>query len=232
MSSLFKWLFILFLFANAFLYAYGRFGIPVVGEPLKSHQALNGDKLKLLSPEEVTAAAQTPPPAETPAAPAEEKPKASLCLNWGMFDDTGLANARKELEKLAVPANHINVRSQEEGTGRFWVYIPPLHSKAEADKKLSEVRAMGVEDGYVMQNDPSVKFAISLGVFSTEEAAKNYLATLREKGVRSAITGERKHTTGESMIRISQGDDSLLEKLVRAKQRFSGTTVKAVDCAK
>jgi cell division septation protein DedD len=217
MNAFFKWLFLLFLCANIFLYAYGRFGMPVIGEPLKAHTALNADKLKLLSPQEVL------------QAPAEQA-KASLCLDWGSFDAAGLARARKELDNLAVPAEHVRVRALEESTGRFWVYIPPLRSRADADKKLGEIRALGVEDGYIMQNDARMKFAISLGVFSTVDAARKYLATLREKGVRSAVVGERKHTTGESLLHITQGDDALLERLVRVRQRFPATTVKAVAC--
>jgi cell division septation protein DedD len=217
MNTFFKWLFLLLLFANVLLYAYGRFGMPAIGEPLKAHTALNADKLKLLSPQES---------AQAPA----EKAKASICLDWGAFDDAGLARARKELDSLGVPPEHVGVRPLEEGTGRFWVYIPPLRSRADADKKLGEIRALDVEDGYIMQNDARMKFAISLGVFSTADAARKYLATLREKGVRSAVVGERKHATGESLLHITQGSDDLLEQLVRAKQRFPATTVKAVAC--
>lgn len=67
----------------------------------------------------------------------------------------------------------------------WWVYIPPLPGKPEADKKAAELRTLGITDYFAIQDGPN-RFAISLGVFSSEKGAQERLAELKAKGVRSA----------------------------------------------
>ena len=71
-----------------------------------------------------------------------------------------------------------------EGNG-WWVFIPPLAGKAEAEKKAGELRALEVTDYFILQDGPS-RHAISLGVFSSEKGAQDRLTELKAKGVRSA----------------------------------------------
>ncbi|MGD9787407.1 MAG: SPOR domain-containing protein [Sulfuricellaceae bacterium] len=221
MTTTLRWLFILLLLANGLFFAYGRFALPPSGEPLSFHPSLNSDKLKPLGD------LPAPVPALSTAAPAT-----GLCLEWGALGDDKLPAARQALDNLRLPPNSMTLRRLEENTGNYWVYIPPLRSAEDAQKKLGEVRALGVEEGYILQGNASWKNAISLGVFSTEEGAKRQLATLQAKGVRSAVVGARKHDTGQTVIRIRQVDDKTMAEVVRLKLRFPNTTVKAVDCAK
>lgn len=215
-----KWLALLLLFANAFFYAYNHFAVTPTGEPLQAHTPFNGDRLKLLS--ELPAA---PPPPVAAAKPA-------VCLEWGTFPEDKLAAARQALDKLAVKQDQVTVQRMEENNGNYWVYIPPLRTREDAQKKLGEVRGLGIEEGYVLQDNSRWKNAISLGVFSNEEGAKRFLSALRAKGVRSAVAGTRKHDTGQALVRIGQADDATMEAVVKLKPQFPDTTVKAVDCGK
>jgi len=63
----------------------------------------------------------------------------------------------------------------------------PTGGKPESDR----AQELGVEDFYVVQEDSKFRFAISLGVFKTEEAARSRLAELRKKGVRTARVDPR-----------------------------------------
>ena len=223
MTTTLRWLFILLLLANGLFFAYGRFALPPSGEPLSFHPSLNSDKLKPLG--------DLPPPTSAPA-PSVTAIAASLCLEWGLLGDDKLPAARQALDNLHLPPNTTTLRRLEENTGNYWVYIPPLRSTEDAQKKLGEVRALGIEEGYILQGNASWKNAISLGVFSTEDGAKRQLAALQAKGVRSAVVGARKHDTGQTVIRIRQIDDKTMADVVRLKLRFPNTAVKAVDCAK
>ena len=69
------------------------------------------------------------------------------------------------------------------------VFIPPLGSKEAADKKALELTHLGVHDFFIIQDQPSLRWGISLGVFKSEESAKQLLATLVAKGVHSAKLG-------------------------------------------
>lgn len=73
----------------------------------------------------------------------------------------------------------------------WWVFIPPQASKAEADKKASELKKLGVSDFFVIQDSGPNRWAVSLGVFSAEAGANGRLAELKTKGVRSARVGPR-----------------------------------------
>ncbi len=215
-----KWLVLLLLFANGFFFAYTRFAVPSQGEPLQAHAPLNGDQLKLLAEA----------PAEPAPAPIPTKP--AVCLEWGLFTEAQLEPARRALERLPVAPEQVTVQRQEENSGNFWVYIPPLRTREDAQKKLGEVRALGIEEGYILQDSSRWKNAISLGVFSNEDGAKRHLAALQAKGVRSAVAGARKHDTGQALLRINRGDDATMEAVVKLKPQFPAAAVKAVECEK
>src|SRR5574343_620077 len=72
--------------------------------------------------------------------------------------------------------------------------LPPAEAppagKEAADKKAGELKQLDVSDFFVVQDGPS-RFAISLGVFSSEKGAQDRLADLKAKGVRSARVGPR-----------------------------------------
>ncbi|MDE2440182.1 MAG: SPOR domain-containing protein [Betaproteobacteria bacterium] len=72
----------------------------------------------------------------------------------------------------------------------WWVYIPSLPGKAEADKKAGELRDLGITDFFIVQEGAN-RHAISLGIFSSEKGGSDRLAELKAKGVRSAVIGPR-----------------------------------------
>lgn len=72
----------------------------------------------------------------------------------------------------------------------WWVYIPAMPGKAEADKKAGELRDLGVNDFFIVPDGQS-RHAISLGIFSSEKGGNERLAELKAKGVRSAVIGPR-----------------------------------------
>ncbi len=113
-----------------------------------------------------------------------DEPAATLCLAWEHLSVAeadrlstllGERFAKLKLSRKAVDAE----------VSGWWVYIPPQAGKAEADKKAGELRNLGVTDYFTVQDGPN-RFAISLGVFSSEKGAQERLAELKGKGVRSA----------------------------------------------
>ena len=60
----------------------------------------------------------------------------------------------------------------------WWVMVPPLANKAEADKKVGELKELGVSDLFVVHDAGPNQFAISLGVFSSEKGGQEHLARL------------------------------------------------------
>ncbi len=159
------------------------------------------------------------PPAAT-AAPAEAaEPAAALdgaarvCLFW---DHLPAAEADRVSSLLAsrFPAFTLS-RTDGGESGGWWIYIPPQASKAEADKKAGELRQLGVSDYFVVQEGPN-RFAISLGVFSSEKGGQDRYTELKGKGVRSARLMPRPAKDGTIGLRaegLAAGQADLLAAL-------------------
>ena len=73
----------------------------------------------------------------------------------------------------------------------YWVHIPPLRSKRHAERKIGELKRLGITHYTRVDDTSKWNNAISMGFFENIEDAQAFLAALRKKGVRSAIIGAR-----------------------------------------
>ena len=105
-------------------------------------------------------------------------------------------------------------RTSQPGSASFWVYIPPQPSRKDAENKAAELKKLGVPEFYIVQDGAQAR-AISLGVFSSKEAAKTRLEQLRGKGVRSAKVGERDAKAGNGSLEV-RGSEAKIEVLRQA----------------
>lgn len=229
----------LLVFANLFFYAFGAgyFGHSEGPDAQRITQQLAPEKVKIIpeneappappvtAPEPLPVAAPEAAPANVPEAQAEKVVIA--CNRWATLPP-------KDAERLAAliskrfPDFKLNRRQDAaEGNG-WWVFIPPLADKAEADKKAGQLRAFGVTDYFIVQEPAASRFAISLGVFSSEKGAQERLAELNEKGVRSAKLSPRPGNDGTVTLsaRGPEGDREAL----RAAATGLLPKVRAQDC--
>lgn len=212
-------LFLILLLANAVAFAYTRYAESRPGADAQiALLQISPDKVKLLKP------GVRPAERKDKAAPAQ--PQSSLaCLEWGGFAAEDAAQAAAALTKLAL-GDKLTQRDSGDG---YRVYIPPLKTKSDADRKAAELRALGITDFYIAQDNEQLRYAISLGTFKTEEAANNQLAQLRQKGVRSAVIGPRAVTSSVFVIR--DPGDAIAAKIAELKTEFPSATLKAAPCA-
>lgn len=163
------------------------------------------------------------------AVPAEVKQDVPVCLEWGDFSGSDLKRAANLLSGLKL-GGKLSRRQIEYKKG-YWVFIPPLKNKAAVDQKISQLKARGVHEYFVVQEEGALRNAISLGIFKTEEAAQNYHKVLRAKDVRTAKVGERASKLKTTMFMLS-GVDAITEaRLASAKKGFAGSELKKVPCA-
>ncbi|MDE2585191.1 MAG: SPOR domain-containing protein [Betaproteobacteria bacterium] len=158
------------------------------GDPPEAKPATSGEVAA--APVKAEAPAAPPPaPAEAKAAEAKVADNKLACLAWS---DLAAADA----DRLSALATNkyaglaLNRVSTTDAT-QFWVFIPPLASRQDADRKAGELKKLGVSEFFVVQEAGPNRWAISLGIFSTEQAARDQLEALREQGVRSARIGPR-----------------------------------------
>lgn len=170
-------------------------------------------------------------PATLPAAPASTialKSGVKTCMEWGEFSGADLAFATKELAGLKL-GDRLSQRTVEYASG-YWVYISPLQNQAAVNKKIEQIKALGVMDFYVLKEPRKWNRAISLGVFKTEEAAKNFQQTLKKKGFNTAKVGERKHKLKFTVFALKSIDAEERNKLLKLQKDIANSELKAVAC--
>jgi len=218
-------LFSLLVLANVAFFAWSRFaGAPDAGDdPLPIGRQIEPEKLKIISPADLPAAAQKPaPPAPPPPPPPAPPPVA--CLEWGSFTMADAPRAEQALEPLALGARLAQRRSEE--TVSWWVFIPPQSSRQGALKKAAELKALGINDYFIVQDDSDHRWAVSLGVFRSAEAAQARLAALRGQGVRTAEVGPRDTVAARVWYQVTSVDAPLQARLRDLARQLEGSELK------
>ncbi|MDP5241133.1 SPOR domain-containing protein [Uliginosibacterium sp. 31-16] len=96
----------------------------------------------------------------------------------------------------------------------YWVNIPPNGGKEGASKRGEVLTKVGVEDYFIERKPGPNQFAISLGLYLNEDAAKRQLEQLRKKGVTTARITVRDNTGNNARAEIS-GRNEYLEPLIK-----------------
>jgi hypothetical protein len=209
-----KFFFWILLLANAGLFAYrqGYFDtvMPSGREPARMANQLNADKVKLISAADGAAASVT--------VAVAKRTDGWACTEIGNFN--GGEAKRFEARLAALPLDgRVSQRSIQE-TMSHMVYISPQGDKEGADKKVDELRRLGIDDFYVIQDDSSMRWGISLGVFKMEEGARAHLANLTRKGVRSARIGPYSVATTAVAFQIRDLDADMKARVDQIKEDF------------
>lgn len=226
-----KFFFLLLLLANGglFIYHQGYFA-PRVTE--KREPELNIDKIKLLPASAAAKVASAPgAPAAVPAtetadvaAKVSAAPEAPVCLEIGNFAEADAKRFEARLAPLGLGSRLS--RRDIQTVSSHMVLIPPQGSKELAEKKAGELRRLGVADFFVIQDNSDLRWAISLGIFGSEDAAKTRLAALNKQGVRSARIAPR-NGAPKVAFQLRDLEAATKEKLDQFKSEFAGVEEKA-----
>jgi len=227
--------FLILLLANLGLFAWWRYGSPpdAAADPAPLARQIEPEKLKIVAPKDLPPPAPPKPVAAVkpePAPPPSASPPVALkCMEWGSFTIADAPRAEKTLEPLALGARLAQRRTEE--TAGWWVFIPAqartANARQAALKKAAELKALGVEDYFIVQEEGQHRWALSLGVFRTEEAARARLAVLRTQGVRSATVGARETVVPKVWLQVRGVDPALETKLKELTVQIESTELKA-----
>lgn len=178
-----------------------------------------------ISPERIgTVAAGTVSPA--PGNAGETVPAA--CVEWGVFGGAEVARADAAIAALALPADALQRRVAD--VDGYWVHMPPLKTRPEVDRKIGELKALGVEEFFVVQDAGPWRNAVSLGLFKNEEAAKAELERLRQRGVRSAVVVRREKLLKQVTFYLREPDAPTVARLTELQRDFPATEIRAASC--
>ena len=223
---------LLLVLGNLAFFAWWRyFSPPDAGlDPSPLGRQISPEKLRVVPPAELAKGAPAKKPAAPPAVAAAPAPAAPAglpgpCLEWGSFTLTDAPRMEKALEPLALGTRLAQRPTQE--TAGWWVFMPPQGSRQAALRKAAELKNLGVEEFFVLTDDGQYRWAVSLGVFRTEEAARARLAALRAQGVRTAQVGPREMTVPKVWLQVSAVDPALEARLKEIAAQVEGSELKA-----
>ena len=151
------------------------------------------------------------------------------CMEWGEFSGTELVKAAQALSSLKL-GERLSERDVEYETS-YWVYMPPLKDKRAVNKKIREIRNLGIREYFVVGSNEKWANAISLGVFKTQEAAENHLKQLRTQGIRTAIVGERGTKLRAKWFIVDNVDSAIKRQLLELQREFESSELQNVTCA-
>jgi hypothetical protein len=218
--------FFLLVLANLGFLAWVYFGA-ASEEPQLMGQQLNPQAIRVLNAEQLAALAAERAKQTAERAKAPPKVVLAACLELGAFNLGDVPRVQQLLEPLAL-GSKLSQRREQEIAG-YWVFFPPQRNRQAANQKAAELRKLGVEDFFMVQEDPKFRFAISLGVFKTEEAAQARLAELRAKRVRTARVGPRETPVQKIYFAVREVPETTVSRLNELRQSFPGSELK--DCS-
>jgi hypothetical protein len=215
---------------NGALFAYGQGYLGHFSgnerEPERLANQLNADKLVIIPADKASAAASAVASAAASAA-ATAKAETLACVEIGNFLIADARRFETRLDPLELGDRQSRHNLPGTEVSSYIVYIPPQGSKEGADKKAGELKALGVTNYFIMSDSQTMKWAISLGVFKSENAAQNQLAQLMKQGVHSARVAPRMSGSKLLAFQFREVDPELKAKLEQIRAGFPNTETRS-----
>ncbi len=217
--SRFRTVFILLILANLLFFAWGQgyFGTRRDGrEPQRLAEQLSPEKLRVAATQQATTVAA---PVAAPSPPG--------CRQVGGLNAAEMARLQAQAGAQA-PDLQLRVAAAETQPGGYWVLIPSLADRLAAEKKMTELKRLGLADYSLLTAPGPDQFAISLGLFKSQQAAEEHLQALIKRGVRSAQVQAREQQAAGAHLTVRGPSDALARELAQLLTPFP--TASVTDC--
>lgn len=153
---------------------------------------------------------------------------AAACLEFGSFSGAEVARADAALAALGLPG--LAVQRVAADVAGYWVYVPPMKTKSEAEQRAAALRARGDQDVHVIQDGSARNNAISLGVYKSEEAARARADQFKGGAVGEVMLERREQMLRQVSFFVREPDPATIGRLAALQRDFAGSEVKAVRC--
>jgi hypothetical protein len=179
----------------------------------------NADEVKII--------AVTPPMLAARKAEESRRTQQSLagaaCVEFSGIAGADIPRAREAFASLKLGDRLVERRVED--ISRYWVFIPPARDRRTAEATMAQLRRQNVTDMSIRPDH-----AISLGVFSSEEGARRFLASLEARGVRGAETGAFVKDVREIAMLIREPDTETVARLALLQREYPNAALRAVPC--
>ena len=149
----------------------------------------------------------------------------SACVDFAVKPVDG-ARAQAAFAAMNL-GNRLSTRNAEEFS-RFAVTLPPQKDRRAAEALVTSLKKAGVKDVSALGDN-----AISLGLFSSDEAAQKVVAELKAKAqplVKDVQVTPRNPQTKETLFTLREPDTNMVARLTLMRREFDGSNLRAVAC--
>ncbi|MFC4623424.1 SPOR domain-containing protein [Comamonas nitrativorans] len=160
---------------------------------------------------------------ETPAPATAATEIATQCLEAGPFTQEETKTLRSALRAQELPWDSYELRTQEVA-GRWMVYLGKFPSPELLARQRASLRAQGIDTDRAGGN---LEPGLSLGRFSSEEAATRELTRLLRSGVRGARVVQERATTQVFTLRLPAVTAAQQAKLAALAPALGGKALEA-----
>lgn len=217
-------LLLILLLANLVLWAYQQSWLgqmpPTGREPGRITQQIQPEAIRVLSEADLKQLRERTKEGSTGA---ERKDVPMACVEFGDFaaDAAERVQARLEAMNLGVRLATISI----EIPGWYMVYVPPLKTRAEADRTADELRGRGVRDLMVIEDNSALRNAISLGQFKDQDLALRHQSDLERRGIKGVRVSVRSGGGTATRFRIKSPDATQVQQMTALQKEFAGTRI-------
>ncbi len=148
------------------------------------------------------------------------------CVEVGQFDPSEANLFKQQMTSLSLEKNDIETLPVYEGSA-YMVFIAPSANQKEAQEKIDELKRKGVESFYLIKDPGKMKWAVSLGVFKTREAAMNHAAELGKSGIADIQIAPRGTRVEKLSFRLNHLNEEQLRALDPIMKRFPKQTTQS-----
>lgn len=176
---------------------------------------------------EVSIVAVTPPLIAARKAEESRRTVQSLagaaCVEFSGITGADIPRVREAFATLQLGDRLMERRVED--ISRYWVFIAPARDRRTAEARMAQLRTQGVAEMSIRPDN-----AISLGVFSSEEGAKRFLAALDARGVRGAEAGAFVKELRELGMLVREPDTETVARLALLQRDYATAQLRAVAC--
>ena len=197
----------------------------VQSEPYRLKQQVRPDVLSIVVPEAPTAAASIPTgQPSAPAEPLEEVlPEATVCLQTDSMDEAQSKALQNKLLNSDLPSSSWEMVSSSTA-GRWMVYLGKFPNEMALEKRRAELRVRKISFD---RAGGSLELGLSLGRFSTEEAATRELSHMLNQGIRGARVVQERAPQTLYTLRLSQATAAQRHILQTLQPTLNGQTFRS-----
>lgn len=186
-----------------------------------SPREVNPGTLKIVSVTDATKARQDALNAKKLAASLS----GSACVDFAVKPVDGV-RAQAAFAAMNL-GSRVSSRNVEEFS-RFSVTLPPQKDKRAVDALVASLKKAGVKDVSAFGDN-----AISLGLFSSDEAAQKLVSDLKAKAqslVKDVQVNPRNPQLKETLFTLREPDTNMVARLTLMQREFGSSSLRAVTC--